>query len=74
MKENPYDKPMKLMETTQQLLKESDKTLLGIYTETGLPYYWLKKFSAGDFDNPSVNRVQFLYEFLTQSELLVEAE
>ena len=63
------DEPGSLLEKTRDLLKQDPRGLLDIYNETGIPFYWLKKFASGGFGNPSVNRVQFLYEFLTQDEL-----
>jgi hypothetical protein len=56
------------MEQTRRLLRTRD--LLEVYTATRLPYHWLRKFSAGAYANPSVNRVQFLYEHLTGTKLL----
>lgn len=57
---------------TLQLLKESGKKPQDIYAETGLPFYWVKKFLTNGFENPSVNRVQFLYEYLTNTNLVSE--
>ena len=54
---------------TRDLLKESPKTLPVIYKETNLSFYWLKKFSANEIKDPSVNRVQRLYEYLMGEEL-----
>lgn len=56
---------------TFDLLKQCKLSLPEIYKETGLPYYWLKKFSADEVKDPSVNRVQYLYEFLTSKKLEV---
>jgi hypothetical protein len=56
---------------TLDLLKQSGIPLPEIYKRTGLPYYWLKKFSSGEIRDPSVNRVQRLYEFLVGRELEV---
>ena len=74
MKDNQYGS---LMATTLSLLdialKDRGMTLIGIFKETDIPYYWLKKFSAGDFANPSVNRVQALYEFLSGEKLKLVA-
>lgn len=58
-----------LQERTLELLKESGKPAQDIYAETGLPFYWVRKFLANEIDNPSVNRVQFLYEHLSGSEI-----
>lgn len=65
-------RPFSLLKRTLELLKEDSRSLIEIYTATGIPYYWLKKFSAGEFANPSVNRVQFLYEFLSGQQLEVK--
>lgn len=54
---------------TQKLLKDQD--LLVVYSETGISFYWLRKFAVGEFKNPSVNRVQRLYEFLKGQPLFV---
>jgi hypothetical protein len=52
-----------------ELLKGCDKPLPDIAQESELPYYWLKKFSADGVKDPSVNRVQKLYEYLTKKPL-----
>lgn len=63
--------PETLMEKTRRLLRESPKSLPDIHAELRMAgvdeitYYWLRKFSSGAFANPSVNKVQKLYEFLT---------
>ena len=63
------DKQGSLLVKTRYLLERDKRGLLDIHKETDIPFYWLKKFSSGGFDNPSVNRVQFLYEFLTGAKL-----
>ena len=65
-----YDRPQSLLTTTRQLIKQDRRTLNMISQATAVPFYWLKKFSAGEIPNPAVNRVQYLYEFLTQKNLL----
>jgi len=57
------------MTETQKLLKDQD--LLEVYAKTGISFYWLRKFASGEFKNPSVNRVQCLYEFLKGQPLFV---
>ena len=69
MKTENFDQPGSLMLETQRMLKEQD--LLTVYSETGISFYWLRKFSSGEFKNPSVNRVQHLYEFLKGEPLFV---
>jgi len=56
---------------TLDLLKQSGVPLPEIYKETQLPYYWLKKFRSGEIKDPSVNRVQRLYEYLAGRKLEV---
>ena len=69
MKTETFDQPGTLMLETQKMLKDQD--LLTVYSETGISFYWLRKFSSGEFKNPSVNRVQHLYEFLKGKPLFV---
>jgi len=69
--------PETLMEKTRRLLRESPKSIPDIHAELkmagirDISYYWLRKFSSGAFQDPSVNKVQKLYEFLTDSVLTV---
>lgn len=56
---------------TLSLLGTCSLTLIDIHKASGLPFYWLKKFSAGEIRDPSVNKVQKLYEFLTKRKLRV---
>lgn len=65
-----FDEPGKLMKKTRILLLKDERTLLEMYRDTAIPYFWLKKFAAEGFKNPSVNRVQFLYEYLSGQKLL----
>lgn len=67
-KTEPFDQPGSLMVKTIALLKEQE--LLKVYSDTKVSFYWLQKFVAGGFKNPSVNRVQFLYEHLTKQRLI----
>lgn len=62
---------MNLCEKTKQLLNNRPRKLIlmNISFETGLKVPWLKKFANGEIDDPSVNRIQILYEFLTNSTL-----
>lgn len=64
-----YDKPQSIYVTTRQLIKKDKRPLRMISQATGVPFYWLKKFSAGEIPNPAVNRVQYLYEFLCKKPL-----
>lgn len=67
-KTSTYDQPGSLMRRTSDLLREKD--LLKVYAETNISFYWLRKFASGSFRNPSVNRVQYLYEHLSGTKLL----
>lgn len=64
----PYDSPGSLLGETLRLLK--DRQVIEIHTSTGIPFHWLSKLKQGTYRNPSVNRIQFLYEFLSGSPLL----
>lgn len=70
-----FDQPGPLMRRTQALLKEQaprETDLFNVHDQTKIPFYWLRRFVGDGFKNPSVNRVQFLYEHLTKSKLLSE--
>lgn len=57
------------MEKARELLSEKEADWMEVYRDTGIPFYWLRKFKRGVFKNPSVNRVQFLYEHLSGRKL-----
>ncbi len=60
-----------LLERTYALLDESDISLPELFKQTGVPFYWLRKFKQREVKHPSVNRVQRLYEFLSGRRLKV---
>lgn len=62
---------LSLMKKTRELLKERNEALPTISVATGIPFYWLRKFLYGEIDNPGVNRIQALYEYLADRELQV---
>ena len=66
-KTEAFDQPGTLMLRTISLLREKD--LLEVYSDTKVSFYWLRKFVACEFKNPSVNRVQFLFEYLSKQPL-----
>jgi hypothetical protein len=67
-KNKQYDQPNVLMLTTIELVKKHgiEKTAF----DTLIPFGWLRKFSSGNFKNPSVNRVVFIYEHLTNTKII----
>ena len=67
-KDGQFDQPNSLMIETTKLLK--DVNLVKVSYETGIPFYWLRKFKERVYRNPSVNRVQTLYEHLSNTKLL----
>lgn len=62
---NTFQMTKSLQVTTLKLLKEDARSLFNIAKESDISYYWLRKFSSGAFKEPSVDKVQSLYEFLT---------
>lgn len=58
-----------LYETTLRLLREVPT--LQVHKDTGLPFHWLKRLRENQIENPSVNRIQKLYEYLTGQPLKV---
>ena len=66
----PDDKKIRsLMKKTLALLKQDTRTPLKIAIESNINYFWLRKFKAGGFRDPSVNTVQQLWEHLSQRKL-----
>lgn len=63
--------PGTLHTRTRERLKADGRSLPVIANASGLPFYWLKKFSANEIADPSVNRIQRLYEFLSKRPLKV---
>lgn len=61
-KQGAFDHPGSLMTATIVLMK--DCNLSDLCADTRIPYTWLQKFRNHEFKNPSVNRVQYLYELL----------
>lgn len=53
------------MRATLRLLDETDKSLPDIANAVGVSFYWLRKFKSGEISNPSVNRVERLYNYLS---------
>jgi hypothetical protein len=58
-----------LHKKTRSLLIKDRRALTTISNESGLPYHWLHSFRYAKTENPSVNRVQRLYEHLTGDKL-----
>lgn len=58
-----------LLAKTRELLKSTHHSYLDIYKATGLTPFWLTGVSTGKTCNPSVNRIQHLYEFLAGKKL-----
>ena len=62
---------LSLMLKTTELLEADPRSLLDLHKESGISYYWLRKFKSGILSDPSVNKVQALYEFLSGTKLRV---
>lgn len=60
-----------LQNVTMKKLIDSPISIRRISIELRVPYIWLIKFRDGKIADPSVNRVQALYEYLTGNPLLV---
>lgn len=60
-----------LLRRTYELLDAAEITLPELYAQTGVPFYWLRKFRNREVKYPSVNRVQRLYEHLSGRKLKV---
>lgn len=60
------DQPCQLLQDTVDLLKADKRDLPQIYVATGVPYYWLRGLYYGQIKHPSVNRITYLFEKLTE--------
>lgn len=67
-----FDEPGTLMLKTYQLLRKDKRTLSDISIDTGISFFWLQRFNASAMKNPSVNRVQYLYEQLSNTTLIIQ--
>lgn len=65
-----YDDRNTLHDATIKAVHDDPRTLRMISQATGIPFYWLKKLSANEIKAPNVNRVQYLFEFLSKSKLI----
>lgn len=70
-KHKPCDSEGSLLRAVREALQKSGKTNLEIYKDTGLQPTWLDLVRKGKVRNPSVNRIQHLYEYLRGSVLEV---
>ena len=63
--------PGSLLKQTRTLLKRSkrENQLETVAHKTKIPYLWLNKIADGRVKNPSVNRIQKVYEHLSGSKL-----
>jgi hypothetical protein len=57
--------PGTLHEITRELLKADAQTTFDVAVGTELSYSWIVAFACGRMKNPSVSKVQRLYEYLT---------
>lgn len=58
------------MHATLELLRNSEESIDEVARKADVSFYWLRKFSAGTARDPSVNKVQRVYEYLAQRPLL----
>ena len=63
------DMPGTLFNVVRELVK-AEPSLRELAEDVDIPYFWLIKFAKGEMNNPSVNRIQSLYEHLTGHNLL----
>lgn len=59
-----------LLARTRQLLQSTATSYLAIYNATGLTPNWLSSLAQKKLPNPSVNKVQKLYEHLSGKKLV----
>lgn len=64
---------MDLYQKTIELITNRNRTLTYpvLAEKTGLSKHWIEKFAQGEIQQPSVIKVQKLYEFLSKKELVL---
>ena len=67
-----YDEPGKFHSTVRRLVNDDERPLVILAGEIKVPAIWLQKFADGRISNPSVNRIEYVYEQLTGSALPTE--
>lgn len=60
-----------LLKRTRTLITESGKTHMQICIATGLQINWISGVATGRIKDPSVNRIQKLYEYLAGKKLAI---
>jgi len=60
-----------LLKRVRELIAASEQTHMQICVSTGLQVNWLSGIATGRIRDPSVNRVQKLYEYLTGTKLAI---
>lgn len=63
-----FDEPDTLMQQTIQLVKQTGVDQASFQTQ--VPAGWLQKFCSGTFKSPGVNRIQHIYEILSNTKLI----
>lgn len=71
MHQKTNDTNASLHKRTLELLRKDETPLATLAIKVGLPFYWLKAYKSGAICDPSVNRVQRLYEHLTGKRIAV---
>lgn len=69
----PHEQPGSLLTRTIELVRQAQEagvTTLDIYKATGLKPFWIQSVVSGRTTNPSVNRIQLLYEYLRRQPLV----
>jgi hypothetical protein len=69
MTEDTETESRTLLDKTVQLLQASQESYFKIYDNTGLHPNWLSSIATGKNRDPSVNRIEKLYQYLTGTKL-----
>lgn len=60
-----------LLTKARDMLRTTERSYLDIYTDTGLSPNWLSRLATKRMKDPSVNKVQRLYEYLQGKQLSI---
>ncbi len=66
-----YDEPGVLVEAVKALIEADPRTIVEIASDLRMNYFWLRNFHKGKLQNPSVNRIEYVYTKLAKKKLII---
>lgn len=67
-----FDKPGELLTKVRNMINNDPRSFSQLSHDTRLPPVWIRQIADGAIVNPSVNRVEWLYNALSKDKLRVK--